>query len=76
MRTNFSTSIKYILLILFSAVFTVRAQNSWKMHVIDNSFSGADGVKLADANNDGLEDIATGWEEGGITKIYFHPGFN
>lgn len=76
MRTNFSIKLKYLLLILLSAVLSVQAQDSWKMHVIDNSLSGADGVKLADINNDGLKDIATGWEEGGITKIYLHPGIN
>ena len=46
----------------------------WKHHIIDNSSSGADGVKLADINNDGLLDITTGWEEGGLTKLYIHPG--
>lgn len=46
----------------------------WKHHIIDNSSSGADGVKLTDVNGDGLLDITTGWEEGGITKLYLHPG--
>ena len=46
----------------------------WKQHTIDNSSSGADGVKLADINGDGLVDITTGWEEGGITKLYLNPG--
>ena len=44
------------------------------MHTIDASSSGADGVKLADINGDGLLDITTGWEEGGVTKLYLHPG--
>ena len=44
-------------------------ENGWKVHTIDASSSGADGVKLADINNDGLLDITTGWEEGGLTKI-------
>ena len=48
----------------------------WKRHVIDASFSGADGVRLADVNNDNLMDITTGWEEGGYTKVYIHPGYN
>jgi hypothetical protein len=63
---------KPILLVLLTA-FCGYSQN-WEMHTIDASSSGADGVKLADINNDGLLDITTGWEEGGITKIYLHPG--
>lgn len=47
---------------------------AWTMQVIDNSSQGADGVKRADFNGDGLDDIATGWEEGGVTRIYIHPG--
>lgn len=50
------------------------ASKSWPRHTIDNSSSGADGVKLADLNQDGLTDIVTGWEEGGLTKVYLHPG--
>lgn len=46
----------------------------WPLHTIDASSSGADGIKLADVNKDGRQDIVTGWEEGGITKVYFHPG--
>ncbi len=46
----------------------------WPRHTIDNSSSGADGVKLADWNVDGNVDIVTGWEEGGLTKVYLHPG--
>ena len=47
----------------------------WTMHVIDDGSRGADGVKLADVNGDGLPDITTGWEEGGITRVYVHPGY-
>ncbi|MCA9016256.1 MAG: VCBS repeat-containing protein, partial [Planctomycetaceae bacterium] len=46
----------------------------WKYHVIDQSSRGADGVKLADVDGDGLPDIATGWEEGSLTRIYRNPG--
>ena len=46
----------------------------WALHVIDDSSRGADGVRLADVNGDGRLDIATGWEEGGITRVYLHPG--
>ena len=27
-----------------------------------------------DVNDDGLSDIATGWEEGGKVRVYLHPG--
>lgn len=46
----------------------------WTLHVIDNSSVGADGVRLADANGDGLMDIVTGWEEGGVVRLYINPG--
>ncbi len=46
----------------------------WPLHLIDNSSRGADGVRLADVNSDGRMDITTGWEEGGITRVYLHPG--
>lgn len=49
-------------------------KQAWKLHVIDDGYSGADGVQLADANGDGLMDITTGWEEAGVTKVYLHPG--
>lgn len=50
------------------------AVGTWPRHTIDDSSSGADGVKLADWNEDGRWDIVTGWEEGGLTKVYLHPG--
>lgn len=46
----------------------------WLLHTIDASSSGADGIKMADVNKDGRQDIVTGWEEGGITKVYFQAG--
>lgn len=46
----------------------------WKRHIIDASSKGADGTRLADVNGDGLPDIATGWEQGGITRVYLNPG--
>lgn len=64
----------FIFLMLFGLF--VKSQNQWKMHVIDNSLSGADGVKLGDIDNDGRLDIVTGWEEGGFTKLYLHPGID
>ena len=46
----------------------------WVRHVIDNSSTGADGVKFGDLNGDGLPDITTGWEEGGAVRMYLNPG--
>lgn len=46
----------------------------WKRHVIDDTSRGADGTRLADVNGDGLQDIVTGWEQGGVTRVYLHPG--
>ncbi len=47
---------------------------AWKRHVIDDSSRGADGVRLEDINRDGLPDIATGWEQGGVVRVYVNPG--
>ena len=76
-----STGLKVERLCLFLSMFIVTtlcvaqsASRPWKLHVIDSSSSGADGVRVADINGDGRMDIATGWEEGGFTKIYLHPG--
>jgi len=49
-------------------------EGPWKRHVIDDFSDGADGVRLADANGDGLMDIVTGWEEGGVVRMYLNPG--
>lgn len=46
----------------------------WLRHTIDKSSRGADGVKLGDLNKDGLPDIVTGWEEGGVVRVYLNPG--
>jgi VCBS repeat protein len=45
----------------------------WVRHTIDASSQGADGVRLADVNGDGREDIVTGWEEGGVVRVCMQP---
>lgn len=47
---------------------------TWPRYTIDDSSAGADGVRLADVNEDGLPDVVTGWEEGGLIRVYLHPG--
>ncbi len=65
---------KLELALILVTASAVAADGGWKRHIIDGSSQGADGVRLADANGDGLLDIATGWEEGGKVRIYFNPG--
>jgi hypothetical protein len=70
---------RYLLVILLAAICYLDAHaqeksTAWKRHTIDGSSRGADGVRLADVNGDGLTDITTGWEEGGVIRAYLHPG--
>ncbi|MEM7011629.1 MAG: VCBS repeat-containing protein [Verrucomicrobiota bacterium] len=55
------------------------ADEPWARHTIDAADAeagkrGADGVRLADANGDGLMDVTTGWEQGGAVRVCLHPG--
>ncbi|WP_373495146.1 FG-GAP repeat domain-containing protein [Aquiflexum sp.] len=53
----------------------VKDQITWEMHAIDPMpSSGSDGVKLADVNGNGFPDLVTGFEEGGVSRIYINPG--
>jgi len=56
------------------AFFAAAHAEPWRRHTIDNSSRGADGVRLADVNGDSLPDIVTGWEEGGVIRVYLNPG--
>ncbi|MEE3182287.1 MAG: VCBS repeat-containing protein [Planctomycetota bacterium] len=54
--------------------FSGAEEGAWLRHTIDKTSRGADGVRFLDVNGDGLEDIATGWEEGALIRAYLHPG--
>ena len=46
----------------------------WPRHTIDRSSRGADGVRVLDVNADRLSELVTGWEEGGLIRVYLQPG--
>jgi len=45
----------------------------WTRHTITAVSIGADGVDLRDINGDGLADVTTAWEEGGVVTVSLHP---
>ena len=49
-------------------------KQAWQRHAIDTTSRGADGVRVRDVNGDGRLDFTTGWEEGGVIRVYLHPG--
>jgi len=59
---------------LFLTTATLPLAGQWKLHTIDNTSKGADGVRFMDINGDQHPDIVTGWEEGGVVRIYTNPG--
>ena len=73
--TNFLRhSVRTLIATLFFAICSVADASRWTMHIIDNTSRGADGVKTGDLNADGLVDLVTAWEEGGVVRAYINPG--
>jgi len=65
-----------VLVMLALCTSTAFSQDTaWPRHVVNDELSGADGVRIADVNGDSLMDITTGFEEGGVTKVFLHPGY-
>ncbi|MBI2422622.1 MAG: VCBS repeat-containing protein [Candidatus Hydrogenedentes bacterium] len=69
-----SASCRILSTLLICGLYAVVGHGAWMRHTIDASSAGADGVRIDDANGDGLADIATAWEEGGVVRVYLHPG--
>ena len=63
-----------LLLALLAPLSAPPEGEAWTLHVIDNTSTGADGVRMADFDGDGHPDIATGWEEGHSIRVYRNPG--
>jgi len=63
-----------LVLLAFFLTPSIGSAEPWIRHTIDDSSRGADGVRLADVNDDGFLDVATGWEEGGQVRVYLNPG--
>lgn len=70
MNTHFLISTVIFLL----CFVTIGFAKEWKVHTIHGQSRGADGVRFADVNKDGLLDLVSGWEEARETRVYLHPG--
>ncbi|MGY8643188.1 MAG: FG-GAP-like repeat-containing protein [Verrucomicrobiales bacterium] len=76
---TFATAIFASLIFVTNTGFCEDKSGFWKRHTIDVSDKsmgklGADGVRLADANGDGLMDVVTGWENGDAIRVCLNPG--
>ena len=59
---------------LFLSPIAGTLARDWQAHSIDKQGRGTDGLRFWDVNNDGLLDVASGWEEANETCVYLHPG--
>lgn len=63
-----------VALIALTASPLAQRPGPWTRHTIDASSLGADGVRAADVNADGVMDLVTSWEQGGLTRVYLAAG--
>lgn len=68
------TAASVIIVFVLTAHSLCQSAEPWQRHTIDDTSRGADGVRMADVNGDGHLDITTGWEEGGVIRVYLNPG--
>ncbi|MBA62458.1 MAG: hypothetical protein CMJ76_08835 [Planctomycetaceae bacterium] len=72
---NFQLVILVLCLLPVQLVTANEKQSTgWQLHLIDGVSKGADGARIADVNGDGLADLVTPWEEGGMIRVCLHPG--
>ena len=66
-----------LILLAFLLSAPVLWADFWRCHIIDPDPQnhGPDGVTIRDFNRDGLPDLLVPFEEGGYSRVYFHPGF-
>ena len=74
MVPGFRLSIPCIVALVLSGVASSQdrsaSQQHWERHEIDGTSLGADGVRTLDVNGDGLPDLVTSWEQGGVARAY------
>ena len=58
---------------IVALLVALAAQDAWPRHTIDDSARGADGVRLADLDQDGDLDVVVPFEEGGLVRAYLRP---
>lgn len=79
---NFPLTLIMITILLFTGCAKrnrraeIWPEGFWQRHTIDDSSFGADGTRFGDINGDGLVDITTPWEQGGVVRVYINPGNN
>ncbi|MCG8585099.1 MAG: VCBS repeat-containing protein, partial [Pirellulales bacterium] len=69
-----SAYLRAVVLLIAWSILCLSSRAQWKRHTIDASSKGADGVRLGDVNHDGLPDVVTPWEQGGVIRVYLNPG--